>query len=168
VLVDDLLLLARLDETHPVQRSPVDLAVLAADACSDAVAAAPNRSVTLDAPQPVMVMGDRDHLRQAISNLVINAVRHTPDGSPIDVSAGLQDGSARVAVRDHGQGLDDAALVHVFDRFWRAQEGRSGTGAGLGLSIVEGIAAEHGGTATVANADDGGAVFELHLPLNHA
>jgi two-component system OmpR family sensor kinase len=168
VLVDDLLLLARLDETHPVQRAPVDLAVLAADACSDAVAAAPNRPVTLDAPQPVMVMGDRDHLRQAISNLVINAVRHTPDGTPIDVSARLQDGSALVAVRDHGRGLDDAALVHVFDRFWRAQEGRFGTGAGLGLSIVEGIAAEHGGTATAANADDGGAVFELHLPLNNA
>jgi two-component system OmpR family sensor kinase len=165
-LVDDLLLLARLDQTRPVEREPVDLAVLAAEACSDAVAMDRRRSVTLDAPAPVVVEGDRDHLRQAIGNLTINAVRHTPAGTPIDVSARIEAGSAVVNVRDHGGGLDDEALAHAFDRFWQANPSRSEAGAGLGLSIVAAIAAEHGGTATAANATEGtGAVFALDLPL---
>jgi two-component system OmpR family sensor kinase len=166
ILVDDLLLLARLDQTRPIERELVDLAVLAADACSDAVAAAPGRPVTLDAPEPVVVLGDQAHLRQAIANLVSNAVHHTPAGTPIEVRAALADGEATVAVRDHGSGLDQDALAHVFDRFWQADRARSGTGAGLGLSIVAGIAAEHGGTATAAPAEGGGAVFELRLPIN--
>ncbi len=163
-LVEDLLLLARLDQTRPIERSPVDLAVLAADACSDAVAAAPDRSVTLDAPEPVVILGDQHHLRQAIANLVTNALRHTPAGSPIEVSARLADGVATVAVRDHGPGLDDEALAHVFDRFWQADRARVGKGAGLGLAIVAGIAAEHGGEASAANAAGGGAQFSLRLP----
>ena len=165
-LVDDLLLLARLDETRPVDRVPVDLAVLAADACTDAVAAAPRRTVTLDAPEPVVVLGDNDHLRQAIANLVTNAIRHTPDGTPVAVGAVVDNGHAVVTVRDHGPGLDDEGLQHVFDRFWQADRARAGTGAGLGLSIVAGIAHEHGGVATVANASDGGAIFTLRLPLS--
>ena len=84
----------------------------------------------------------------------------------IDVSAQVQDGHAVVVVRDHGGGLDATALQHVFDRFWQADSARVGAGAGLGLSIVAGIAAEHGGTATATNADDGGAVFTLRLPLD--
>jgi two-component system OmpR family sensor kinase len=163
-LVEDLLLLARLDQTRPIERVPVDLAVLAADACSDAVAAAPDRPVTLDAPEPVVVLGDRDHLRQAIANLVTNALRHTPPGTPIEVSTGIAGDTATVAVRDHGPGLDDDALAHVFDRFWQADRARVGKGAGLGLSIVAAIAAEHGGDATAANAPDGGAVFTIRLP----
>jgi two-component system, OmpR family, sensor kinase len=163
-LVEDLLLLARLDQTRPIERVPVDLAVLAADACSDAVAAAPDRPVTLDAPEPVVVLGDRDHLRQAIANLVTNALRHTPPGTPIEVSTGIAGDTATVAVRDHGPGLDDDAPAHVFDRFWQADRARVGKGAGLGLSIVAAIAAEHGGDATAANAPDGGAVFTIRLP----
>ena len=165
ILVEDLLLLARLDQTRPAQRAPVDLAVLAADACSDAVAAAPSRPVTLDAPEPVVVPGDQDHLRQAIANLVANALRHTPDGSAIEVSARLEAGVGTVAVRDHGPGLDDEALAHAFDRFWQADRARVGTGVGLGLAIVAGIAEEHGGTASAANAPDGGALFSLRLPV---
>lgn len=165
-LVEDLLLLARLDQVRPVERAPVDLAVLAADACSDAVASAPGRPVTLDAPEPVVVLGDQSHLRQAIGNLIANAVRHTPPDSAIDVSAQLQDGTASVIVRDHGKGLDGEALSHAFDRFWQADPTRAGAGTGLGLSIVAGVATEHGGTATVVNAPDGGAVFELRLPIN--
>jgi two-component system OmpR family sensor kinase len=167
-LVEDLLLLARLDETRPLAPIAVDLAVLAADACSDAVATAPDRPVTLDAPEPVVVLADQDHLRQAIANLVTNAVRHTPEGSPIEVAAHVGAGSARVEVRDHGPGLGDDALAHVFDRFWQADGARAGRGAGLGLAIVAGIAAEHGGTVSVANAPDGGAVFTMRLPLNGA
>ena len=160
-LVEDLLLLARLDQTRPIERVPVDLAVLAADACSDAVAAAPDRPVSLDAPAPAVVLGDRDHLRQAIANLVANALRHTPAGTPIEVTARIEGGAATVAVRDHGGGLDDDALAHVFDRFWQADHARVGHGAGLGLAIVAGIATEHGGTATAANAPGGGALFTL-------
>jgi two-component system OmpR family sensor kinase len=164
VLVDDLLLLARVDQVREVEREDVDLAVLAADACSDAVALAPDRSVTLDAPEPVRVLGDADHLRQAIANIVTNAVRHTPDGTALEVTAGYDGDDAFVRVRDHGGGLDDDALAHVFDRFWQADKARVGAGAGLGLSIVAAIAAEHGGEATAANAEGGGAVFTMRLP----
>jgi two-component system OmpR family sensor kinase len=164
-LVEDLLLLARLDQTRPIERTPVDLAVLAADACSDAVAAAPGRPVALDAPEPAVVLGDQNHLRQAIANLVTNALRHTPAGTPIEVSARIDSNAVVVAVRDHGPGLDDEALAHVFDRFWQADRARVGKGAGLGLAIVAGIAAEHGGQATAANAPAGGALFTLRLPL---
>jgi two-component system, OmpR family, sensor kinase len=165
-LVDDLLLLARLDETRPAERQPVDLAVLAADACSDAVAVAPDRRITLDAPVPVVVLGDRDHLRQAIANLVANALLYTPAGSPIEVGADIVDGGAVVTVRDHGPGLGVDALEHGFDRFWRADEARVGTGSGLGLSIVAGIAEEHSGAASVVNETAGGARFTLQLPLS--
>ena len=164
VLVEDLLLLARLDETRPVERAPVDLAVLAADACSDAVAADPGRPVTLDASGPIIVFGDEDHLRQAIANLVSNALTHTVAGTPIEVSAARTNGHATVVVRDHGAGLDADALHHVFDRFWRADRARVGSGSGLGLSIVAAIAQEHGGDISVVNAEGGGARFELTLP----
>ncbi|HEV7863789.1 MAG TPA: HAMP domain-containing sensor histidine kinase [Acidimicrobiia bacterium] len=167
-LVEDLLLLARLDHTHPVERTSVDLTVLAADACSDAVASAPGRPVTLDAPEPVVVRGVEAHLRQAIANLVTNALKHTPGGTAIEVSARLVAGEPTITVRDHGAGLDDDALLHVFDRFWQADPARVGTGAGLGLSIVASIAAEHAGTITAANAPGGGATFTLRLPTTAA
>jgi two-component system, OmpR family, sensor kinase len=163
-LVEDLLLLARLDETRPVQRQSVDLAVLAADACSDAVATDPARAVTLIAPEPVLVEGDRDHLRQALANLVTNALKHTPAGSALEITAEATEVSATISVRDHGDGLDPVALSRVFDRFWQADTARAGEGVGLGLSIVAAIAHEHGGTATAANHPDGGAVFTLSIP----
>lgn len=165
-LVEDLLLLARLDQTRPIERAPVDLAVLAADACSDAVAADATRAVTLDAPEPVVVQGDRDHLRQAIANLVTNALKHTPSGTPLEVSTTIDRDRAVLVVRDHGGGLDDEALAHVFDRFWQADAARVGAGAGLGLSIVEAIAHEHGGSVTADNAPGGGARFTIRLPLD--
>jgi two-component system OmpR family sensor kinase len=169
-LVEDLLLLARLDEARPAEREPVDLSVIAADACSDAVAVAPDRRITLDAPEPVVVAGDEAHLRQAVANLVTNALAHTPAGSPIEVAArkSTSNGTANVSVRDHGPGLDDDALGHVFDRFWQADRARTGVGAGLGLAIVAAIATEHGGTASATNATDNGhgAQFTLTLPVS--
>ena len=163
-LVDDLLLLARLDERRELEPTPVDLAVLAADACSDAVAVDPDRRITLDAPESVMVDGVQDHLRQAIANLVANALTHTPPGTAIEVSARSTGGHAQVTVRDHGPGLSDDALQHAFDRFWRADPSRVGPKAGLGLSIVAAIAESHHGTATAANHPDGGAIFTVDLP----
>ncbi len=165
-LVEDLLLLARLDETRPAQRVPVDLAVLAADACSDAIAVDPSRTVVLDAPDPVVVSGDSDHLRQAIANLVGNAVRHTPAGTGVEVTARRDDGAAVIVVRDRGPGLSSDAFAHAFDRFWQADHARTGAGSGLGLSIVAAIVHEHGGTVTAANAPDGGAVFTIRLPID--
>ncbi len=164
-LVEELLLLARLDETRPAERLPVDLSVLAADACTDAAAVAPERRFTLDAPHPVVVLGDEAHLRQAIGNLVANAIRHTPAATAVDVSAVGDDGTAAVTVRDHGAGIDEASIPHVFDRFWQADPARAGRGAGLGLAIVAAVAEEHGGEAGVANAPGGGAAFTLRLPL---
>jgi two-component system OmpR family sensor kinase len=164
-LVEDLLLLARLDQTRPIEVAPVDLSVLAADACTDAVALDRGRQVTLASPDPVVVAGDGDHLRQAIGNLVANAVRHTPAGTPLDVAVRTEDGSGVVVVRDHGPGLDAEAVDHVFDRFWQADTARAGIGSGLGLAIVAAIADEHGGTVSAANAPDGGAAFTLRLPI---
>ncbi len=166
VLVEELLLLARLDQTRQAERKPVDLAVLAADACTDAVAlGGRERPVTLASPDPVVVTGDPLLLRQAISNLVVNAVEHTPPGTALDIGVACENGDGVVVVRDHGGGLSPAALAHVFDRFWREDGARSGTGTGLGLAIVAAVAEEHGGTVTATNADDGGAVFTLRLPI---
>jgi two-component system, OmpR family, sensor kinase len=164
-LVEDLLLLARVDQVRQSEKAPVDLAVLAADACSDAVAADPARPVTLSAPQPVVVLGDESHLRQALANLVTNALRYTPAGSPVEVGARLDGGRAVLEVRDHGAGLDEQAMAHAFDRFWQGDASRSAKGAGLGLSIVAAVAAEHEGTVEAGNAPGGGAVFMVHLPL---
>lgn len=165
LLVDDLLLLARLDQARPIVRLPIDLAVLAADTCSDLVALAPDRSVTLEAPEPVIVSGDEHHLRQALSNLAVNAVRHTPEGTPIEVSARQIGDTGVVAVRDHGAGLSAEAKAKAFDRFWQADRARVGPGVGLGLAIVAGVAAEHEGKAEVNDVPGGGAAFSLHLPL---
>lgn len=166
-LVDDLTLLARLDETKAVDHVPLDLAVLAADACSDAVAVDPARAVTLVAPEPVVVEGDRDHLRQAIANLMTNALKHTPAGTPVVVGARRDSGGwATLTVRDHGPGIPPDARARVFDRFWQADAARTGTGSGLGLSIVAAIASEHAGTISVDDPEDGagGTVFSLRLP----
>jgi two-component system OmpR family sensor kinase len=164
-LVEELLLLARLDETRTLRREPVDLTVIAADAVGDAAVTVPDRHLILDANRPVEVIGDPSHLRRAVSNLLANAVRHTPPGTPVEVGVEVDGGVAVVTVRDHGAGLPPEGLVHAFDRFWRANRSRTGGGAGLGLAIVAGVASEHGGQALVANAPDGGAVFTLRLPV---
>ena len=136
----------------------------------------PTRVVVEGWPQPegatmaerrAFLLRHQDHLRQAVSNLVTNALRHTPSCTPIEVSAVLGgDGQASVRVRDHGPGLDATALAHAFDRFWQGDASRAEAGTGLGLSIVAAIAHEHGGTATVTNAEDGdgGAIFTLGVP----
>ena len=116
-------------------------------------------------PDPVIVLGDEDHLRQAIANLVSNALAPHAAGTPIEVSARRGATAAPWwSSATTAPGLDADALDHVFDRFWRADRARVGSGSGLGLSIVAAIAQEHGGDISVANADGGGARFELTLP----
>ena len=173
-LVEDLLLLARLDEQRPARTDPVDLAVLAGDATHDARGLAPDRTVRLvgltasRGPEPAVVIGDDNRLRQVVGNLVGNAARHTPAGTPIEVAVGVQNGVAVLEVRDHGPGLSPEHAVKVFERFYRVDSSRArsqGGGSGLGLSIVTAVAAAHGGRVGVAPTPGGGATFRVELPL---
>jgi len=165
-LVEDLLTLARLDEAPAMSRAPVDLAVLARDAVEDAHAMAPQRPIDLHAPDPAIVSGDSHRLRQVLANLLRNALVHTPDGTPIEVSLEQDEQSVSVSVRDHGPGLPDSSPQLLFDRFWRAEGGRERgkAGAGLGLSIVGSVVDAHGGRVSASNAEGGGALFTVLLP----
>ncbi|QXC61776.1 HAMP domain-containing histidine kinase [Aquihabitans sp. G128] len=170
VLVDDLLLLARLDHGRPPERQPVDLVDLAVDAVSDAHAAGPPWPVTLSAADPVVVQGDELRLRQLLANLLANGRQHTPPGTPIAVSVSGVGGEAVVSVVDDGPGLPPGPTTQVFDRFWRADpsrshpDGRAG-GNGLGLSIVRAIAEAHGGSVEAADEPGHGARFTVRLPF---
>jgi two-component system OmpR family sensor kinase len=170
-LIDDLLLLARLDEERPLALSSTDLAVIARDAVDDARAREPQRPITVDAGRPVIVSGDEPRLRQIVANLLENAQVHTPPGAPVRVEVGVRGGMAVLAVIDSGQGIAPEQLPHVFERFYRGTPPGSGDaaprteGSGLGLAIVKTIAEAHGGTATVTSRPGDGARFELLLPL---
>jgi two-component system OmpR family sensor kinase len=164
-LVEQLLLLARLDELPEMRMVAVDVVELAEQAVHDARAIAPGRRVSLLADDRVSVLGDPEQLRQVLANLTRNAVFHTADGSPIEVSVQRRDATAVIVVRDHGQGLPADGERRVFDRFWRAEGGRSRGpgGAGLGLSIVEAIVHAHHGSVEAGNAPGGGAAFTVTL-----
>jgi two-component system OmpR family sensor kinase len=171
VLVEDLLALARLDEVRERHREPVDLAALAGDAVADARAVAPERKISLQSANgAVTVDGDPAQLRQVLSNLLRNALVHTPAGTPIEVGVTANGADAVLAVRDHGPGLPTGDPAELFERFWRAEagRGRGRAGAGLGLSIVAAIVSAHGGRARAADAEGGGARFEVTLPLADA
>jgi two-component system OmpR family sensor kinase len=166
VLVEDLLTLARLDETRELVRAPVDLAALVRDAVEDAHATAPERSIELDVPAAVIVPGDAHQLTQVLANLLRNALVHTPAGTPIEVSLGEDGDAAIVTVRDHGPGIPGADAQQLFERFWRSESGRERgkAGAGLGLAIVAAIVDAHHGSVSAENAPDGGARFVVRLP----
>ncbi|MEA2481470.1 MAG: two-component system, OmpR family, sensor kinase [Thermoleophilaceae bacterium] len=165
VLVEDLLTLARLDQVRDVTHGAVDLSVLARDAVDDARATSPDREIGLDA-RPVAVTGDADQLRQVLANLLRNALVHTPEGTPIEVSVNRENGAVKLQVRDHGPGLPTDDADALFERFWRAEGGRERgkDGAGLGLAIVAGIVDGHAGSVSATNAPGGGAAFEVRLP----
>jgi two-component system OmpR family sensor kinase len=166
VMVDDMLVLARLGQGRPLETEPVDLQAIARDAVADAHAVAPTREIALDAPSSVIVSGDDTRLRQALGNLVRNALVHTPPETPIEVAVGADDGVARVTVSDHGPGLGSDDAKRVFEPFYRADPSRSrdSGGVGLGLSIVAAVAGAHGGHVAVKETPGGGATFELELP----
>ena len=177
VLVDDLLLLARLDQQRPLEQEPVDLLALARDAVKDASVVAPDRTVRLEAAEESapLVIGDELRLRQVLGNLVGNALQHTPRGTPVTVRVRTEpDGETAWAVldvADQGPGLTDDQAEHVFERFYRVDSARTRDGeggAGLGLSIVSGIAGAHGGRAEVEPTPGGGATFRVRLPLASA
>ncbi|MGE5132326.1 MAG: sensor histidine kinase [Gemmatimonadota bacterium] len=178
VLVEDLLLLARLDQQRPLDRRPVDLLSLAADAVQDARMIAPSRTIDLAVASGTafLVLGDEVRLRQVIGNLMSNALTHTPDGTPVRV--GLRSGTLSVPgrpaapaavleVADQGPGLPPEQAQRVFERFYRADQARTRQkgGTGLGLAIVAALVAAHGGTVAVDTAPGSGATFRITLPL---
>ena len=175
VLVEDMLLLARLDQQRPIEHRPVDMLTLAADAVQDARMIAPSRTIELMVGNGAfLVLGDEARLRQVISNLMSNALTHTPDGTPIDVRllAHGPDGhlpvpSVTLEVDDHGPGLNQEQADRVFERFYRADQARRRKtgGAGLGLAIVRALVAAHGGTTGVDTIPGEGARFWITLPL---
>jgi two-component system OmpR family sensor kinase len=175
-LVEDMLMLARLDQQRPVERRPVDLLTLVVDAVQDARVVAPSRSIdlTVGTGAAFLVLGDEPRLRQVISNLMNNALTHTPDGSPIYVRllTGYQQGTPAVPcaileVTDRGPGLTPEQATRVFERFYRADQarGRRTGGSGLGLAIVQALVAAHGGTVSLDTAPGHGATFRITLPL---
>ena len=165
-LVEDLLHLARLDQGRPLDRAPVDLSALAADAVLDAQAVAPGRSVRVEATDPVVVLGDEGRLRQVITNLVGNAVVHAPDAAivvRVDATASL----AVLEVTDDGPGMAPADAAKAFDRFFRADASRQrhSGGSGLGLAIVDATVRAHGGTVTIDTEPGRGTTVRTELPL---
>ena len=178
VLVEDMLLLARLDQQRPLDFRPVDMLTLAADAVHDARVVAPDRTIelTVGTGAALIVLGDEVRLRQVIGNLMSNALTHTPDQTPIEVR--VRSGNmaeARMAplpavifeVADHGPGLTPQQAEHVFERFYRADQARTrkAGGTGLGLAIVAALVAAHGGAVWVESRPGGGATFRIALPL---
>jgi two-component system OmpR family sensor kinase len=170
LLVEDLLLLARLDQQRPLVREPVDLLELARDAVHDASAVAPDRRIEVDVvgDVPPVVLGDDARLRQVFGNLVSNALSHTPAGSPVVVRVGTtaDQGTAALEVVDRGPGLSVDERARVFERFYRADPSRTRAngGSGLGLSIVAALVAAHGGRVEVESEPGHGATFRVLLP----
>jgi two-component system OmpR family sensor kinase len=165
-LVDDLLLLARFDAGRALERRPVDLASIAAEAVHQARIVAVGRPITLEAAEPVIVDADTERLRQIIDNLIGNAIQHTPAGTPVAVTVSSEPGSGRLTVADRGPGMTQEQASHVFERFYRTDDARTRArgGAGLGLAIAASLAAAHGGELTVDTQPGHGAAFHLRLP----
>ncbi len=175
-MVEDLLLLARLDEQRPLQQKPVDLQLIAHDAVVDTQASARSRVISLvgldgGPAAPAPVLGDEAKLRQVVGNLVGNALRYTPEDSPVELAVGVrpeEDGQLRsvIEVRDHGPGISEADASKVFERFYRADTSRTREtgGSGLGLAIVAAIVGSHGGSVRVEDTPGGGATLAVSLP----
>jgi two-component system OmpR family sensor kinase len=169
MLVDDLLLLARLDAHRPIERTRVDLLALATDAVHDAQAVAPKRKITmevLDGPGTPEVLGDEPRLRQVLGNLVTNALQHTPETADITVRVGTDADDAILEVVDEGPGMSQQDALRIFERFYRTDSSRAriSGGSGLGLSIVDSLVHAHGGNVAVTTAPGQGCRFCVCLP----
>lgn len=175
-LVEDLLTLARIDEQRPLEMKPLDLMVLGHDAAFDARATAPDRSITIigvdgGPPRPTPTKGDEARLRQVVANLMTNALRYTPRGSPIEIAVGVAPvlhghSDSVLEVRDHGPGISEEDAAKVFERFYRADTSRHRQtgGTGLGLAIVAALVAQHDGTVRLEETPGGGATLSIRLP----
>lgn len=169
LLVEDLLLLARLDEQRPLEQRRVDLLALASDAVHDAQTVAPARPIGMqvfDGPGTPEVLGDEARLRQVLSNLMANALQHTPESAPVTVRVGTEGDDAVIEVCDAGPGMNTEDAQRVFERFYRADSSRTRAsgGSGLGLSIVDSLVLAHGGSVSVDTAPGKGCRFRVTLP----
>jgi len=174
LLVEDLLLLARLDRERPLNLGPVELPVLALDAVQAAEAVAPDREIILeirDEPDRLVAYGDDARLRQVIGNLMTNALVHTPPEAKVTLRLFAEEGNrAIIEISDTGPGLSEAQKARVFERFYRADEARTrrtdraATGTGLGLAIVAAIVRSHHGSVEVISERGVGATFRVTLP----
>jgi len=168
VLVDELLLLARLDQHRPLNPTIVDLGALAGDAVADAQIRDPGREIRYHGPATAtMVQADADRIRQVLTNLLSNALIHTTPGTPVRVLVETTGGMVQVSVQDQGPGLAPDQVARVFERFYRvdASRGRASGGSGLGLAIVHSVVVASGGTVTCQSSSTGGTTFIVALPV---
>ena len=163
-LVEDLLLLARLDEGRPLENQPVDLGRVIRDVVADVVTTDPTRNIVLDAPYSVIVQGDEASLRQVAVNLVSNAIRHTSHDADVRVRVFERGDKTVLEVKDSGPGMTHEDAARAFDRFWQADSSRSRAGAGLGLAIVRGIVDAHNGTVAFASDVATGTRVSVTIP----
>jgi len=169
-LVEDLLLLARMDQTPELAKEPVDLDNLIHEVVASAGAAGPDHPITVDLPEgDNFVLGDSIRIHQAVANLLANTRTHTPSGTPITVSIKQLENETTITVADQGPGLSHADQEKIFERFYRADTSRArtkGEGSGLGLSIVDAVMKSHGGSVSVLSELGQGCEFTLHFPIN--
>ena len=168
-LVEDLLLLARLDQHRAVEREPVDISLLVQEAVASAQAAGPSHPITVFSPnEEIFVLGDSMRIHQSVANLLANARTHTPAGTAITISITQTENETQVAVSDNGPGLDSEQQTKIFERFYRVDTSRSrtsGEGSGLGLSIVDAVMKSNGGSVSVQSELGKGSTFTLHFPI---
>lgn len=165
-LVEDLLMLARMDQSRELEMTDVDLSNLVTEAVSSAQAAGPDHPVTMDIAHDVHTQGDADKIYQVVTNLLANARAHTPEGTKIHVATYSDDNGSYVTVADNGPGLSQEDQERIFERFYRVDTSRqrnSREGSGLGLSIVDEVMKAHGGSVSVASEPGNGATFTLHF-----
>lgn len=168
-LVEDLLLLARLDQARQMESKPVDLNTLVEDAVASARVAGPQHTVNFTPPsEEIFTLGDEARIHQVVANLLANARAHTPAGTTIDVTLDSSEDGVRISVADNGPGLSDDDQKKIFERFYRADPSRvrvDGEGSGLGLSIVDAVMRAHGGSVSVQSELGNGATFTLFFPM---
>ena len=169
-LVEDLLLLARLDQSRQMKSEPVNLSKLVLDAVESARAAGPSYPVNFnESDDEIYALGDNDRIHQVVANLLANARTHTPVGTKIDVSVIQSEDGVRIRIADNGPGLSEKDQAQIFERFYRADASRvrtDGEGTGLGLSIVEAVMRAHAGQVSVESELGKGATFTLFFPLS--
>jgi two-component system OmpR family sensor kinase len=170
-LVEDLLLLARLDQAREMEAKPVDLEDVVESAVASARAAGPDHPVSFTPSiDELFALGDEARIHQVVANLLANARAHTPAGTKIDVAIARAADGIRVSVADNGPGLSEEDQKKIFERFYRADPSRvrvDGEGSGLGLSIVNAVMKAHGGSVTVASELGKGATFTLFFPIEN-
>ena len=170
-LVEDLLLLARLDQSRAIEFNPVDLVHVIEEVVASASAAGPSHPITVEMPKELFILGDSGRIYQVMTNLLANARVHTPADTSIHVLARQEDDGVYISVADNGPGLSEEDQKRIFERFFRADPSRQRTsqeGSGLGLSIVDSVMQAHGGKVGVVSKTGQGTTFTLFFPTEKA